>query len=63
MTVMNYHTTQQLLKLSKSQRNARLARRIQAIAMAKQGYSCSQISQITGRAYLLGSHAQLIVVA
>lgn len=48
MTVKNRHTTKQLLSLAKSERNKRLAVRIQAVALAKQGFNCPQIVQMTG---------------
>ena len=48
MTVKNRHTTKQLLALAKTERSKRLAVRIQAVALAKQGFSCPKIVQITG---------------
>ena len=48
MTVKNHHSIKQLLKLAKSEVNRRLAHRIQAVALAKQGFSCPQIVQMTG---------------
>jgi transposase len=48
MTIKEYHTVQKLTNLAKSQSNPRLSRRIQAIALAQQGYSCPEIVQITG---------------
>ena len=48
MTVQNYHSIKQLLKLAKSEANKRLAQRIQVIALAKQGFTCPQIVQMTG---------------
>lgn len=48
MTVKEYHSVQKLLSLAKSESNPRLARRIQAIALARQGYSCPEIIEITG---------------
>ena len=47
MTVKEYHSVQKLLSLAKSESNPRLARRIQAIALARQGYSCPEIIEIT----------------
>ena len=48
MTVKEYRSIQKLLSLAKSEPNPRLARRIQAIALAQQGYSCPEITQMTG---------------
>lgn len=48
MTVKEYHSVQKLLSLAKSQPNPRLARRIQAVALARQGYSCPEITEMTG---------------
>jgi len=48
MTVMEYYTVDELMALAKSQSNSRLFRRIQAIALAQQGYSCPRILKITG---------------
>ena len=48
MTVKNRHTIKQLLSLAKSEKNKRLAVRIQAVALAKEGFSCPQIVQMTG---------------
>jgi transposase len=47
MTVKGYKSVKELLRLAKSQTNARFARRIQAVALAKQGYTCAAITQIT----------------
>lgn len=47
MTVKEYRSVKELLKLAKSQTNARIARRIQAIAFAQQGYTCVEIAQMT----------------
>jgi transposase len=47
MTVKNRHTTRQLLALAKAEKNKHLAVRIQAIALAKQGFGCPQIVQMT----------------
>ena len=47
MTVKEYKSVEELLKLAKSQKNARLARRIQAVALAQQGYTCLEIAQMT----------------
>lgn len=48
MTVKEYHSVQKLLSLAKSQSNPRLARRIQAVALARQGRSCPEIMEMTG---------------
>ena len=48
MTVKEYHGVQKLLGLAESQSNPRLARRIQVVALARQGYSCPEIIAITG---------------
>jgi transposase len=48
MTVKNRHTTKQLLALAKAERNKQTAARIQAIALAKQGFTCPKIVQMTG---------------
>jgi len=47
MTVKEYKSVKELLKLAKSQTNARLAGRIQAVALAQQGYTCLEIAQMT----------------
>lgn len=48
MTVKNRHTTKQLLALAKAENNKQLAARIQAVALAKQGFTCPKIVQMTG---------------
>ena len=48
MTVKEYHSVQKLLSLAKSESNPRLARRIQAVALAQQGHSCPEIIEMTG---------------
>jgi transposase len=48
MTVKEYHSVQKLLSLAKSESNPRLARRIQAVALARQGHSCPEIAKMTG---------------
>jgi len=47
MKVKEYKIVKELLKLAKTQTNARLARRIQAVAFAQQGYTCVEIAQMT----------------
>ena len=48
MTVKEYHSVEELLSLAKSESNSRLARRIQALALARQEYSCPEITEMTG---------------
>ena len=48
MNVKAHHTTNELLKLYKSQSNPRLARRMHGIYLAVKGYSCPKIMEITG---------------
>ena len=48
MTVKEYHSVQKLLSLAKSESNSRFARRIQAVALARQGHSCPEITEMTG---------------
>lgn len=48
MTVKTRHTTKQLLSLAKAEKNKHLAARIQAIALAKQGFTCPAIVKMTG---------------
>ena len=48
MTVKEYHSVQKLLSLAKSEPNPRLARRIQVVALARQGRSCPEITEMTG---------------
>jgi transposase len=48
MTVKGHHFTRQLLSWAKKENNKRLAVRIQTIALAKQGFSCPKIVQMTG---------------
>jgi transposase len=47
MKVKEYKSVKELLKLAKSQKNARFARRIQAVALAQQGYTWAEIAQMT----------------
>jgi len=47
MTVKNRHTTEQLLTLAKTEKDKCLTVRIQAIALAKQGFACP-IEKSTG---------------
>jgi transposase len=48
MTVKSHHSTKQLLYLAKKEKNKRLAVRIQSLALAKQGFTCSEIVEMTG---------------
>jgi transposase len=48
MNVKGLHTCEQLLKLYKSEPNSKLARRIQAVYLAHNGHSCSEVVRITG---------------
>jgi transposase len=48
MTVREYHRTKELLVLSRSESNKRLAQRIQVIAWAQKGMTCPEIVQISG---------------
>ena len=48
MTVKPHNTLDQLQRLYRTQTNARLARRIQGVYLAKMGLSCHQIMKITG---------------
>lgn len=50
MNVKDHHTTRELQKLFRMEKNARLARRIQGIYLASKGLTCSQITAITGDA-------------
>ncbi len=48
MKVKDHHTTEELQKLYHTEKNARLARRIQGIYLAGKGLTCSQIMTVTG---------------
>lgn len=48
MTVEPHNTLKQLQKLYRTQTNARLARRIQGVYLAKMGLTCPQIMKISG---------------
>ena len=50
MTVKPHDTLNQLQRLYHRQKNARLARRIQGVYLAKMGLTCPQIMKITGSA-------------
>lgn len=48
MNIKDHHTTKELQTLYRDQRDARLARRIHAVYLASQGWSCPEIMAITG---------------
>lgn len=48
MNVKVHHTLDKLLTLYKTEMNPRLARRIQAIYLARKSFTCSQIMDMTG---------------
>jgi len=48
MTIKPHHTLEQLKTLYRSEMNARLARRIQGVYLAKKGMTCPEIMLITG---------------
>lgn len=48
MTVQGGHSIRQLLSLAKKENNKRLAVRIQTVALAKQGFTCPKIVNMTG---------------
>ncbi len=50
MNVKTHHTVKQLQKLYRTQKNARLARRIHGVYLAKKGLTCPEIMEITGSA-------------
>lgn len=50
MNVASHHTLKQLQTLYRTQINARLARRIQGVCLAKMGRTCPEIMRITGAA-------------
>ncbi len=50
MTVKPHNRLDQLQRLYRTQTNARLARRIQGLYLAKMGLTCPQIMKITGSA-------------
>ena len=50
MNVASHHTLDQLKTLYRTQMNARLARRIQGVYLAKMGRTCPEIMRITGAA-------------
>jgi transposase len=48
MNIKDHHTTQELQTLYRDQQDARLARRIHAVYLARKGWSCPEIMAITG---------------
>ncbi len=48
MNVKAHHTLDELLTLYKTETNSRLARRIQAIYLARKSFTCPQIMDMTG---------------
>lgn len=48
MNVKEHHSSKQLLKMYKTESDARLARRIQAVFLASKGHTCPEIMNITG---------------
>jgi len=50
MNVEQHHTLDQLKTLYRTEMNARLARRIQGVCLAKIGRTCPEIRKITGAA-------------
>ena len=50
MNVKPHHTRKELQKLYRTENNARLARRIHGVYLARKGVTCPQIMEITGSA-------------
>ncbi len=50
MNVKPHHSLQELQKLYRVEKNARLARRIHGLYLARKGLTCPQIMEITGSA-------------
>ena len=48
MNVKTHHTSDQLLKMYKTESTLRLARRIHGVYLANRGHTCQEIMQITG---------------
>ena len=48
INIKEHHSSKQLLKLYKTESDARLARRIQAVFLAGKGHTCPEIMHITG---------------
>ena len=47
MNVKEHHNSKQLLKMYKTESDARLARRIQGTYLASKGHTCPEIMHIT----------------
>ena len=58
MNVKEHHSSKQLLKMYKTESDARLARRIQAVYLASKSHTCSEIMHITGASRRAGHHDQ-----
>lgn len=50
MNLKDHHTTKELERLYRTEKDARLARRIHGVYLAAKGLSCTQIMTITGAA-------------
>ena len=50
MNVKDHHTTKELQKLYRIEKNARLSRRIHGVYLASKGLTCSEIMAVTGDA-------------
>ena len=48
MNIKEHHSSKQLLRMYKTESDARLARRIQAVFLASKGHTCPEIMHITG---------------
>jgi transposase len=48
MNIKEHHSSKQLLKMYKTESDARLARRIQSVYLASKGHTCPEIMHITG---------------
>ena len=48
MNIKEHYSSKQLLKMYKTESDARLARRIQAVFLASKGHTCPEIMHITG---------------
>jgi transposase len=49
MTVNDAYTAQELLSMAKAERDGRVVRRLQAVALARQGYTAGRIAELTGQ--------------
>lgn len=50
MNVLHHHTLDELRTLYRTEANARMARRVQAVWLARQGQTCQEIMDVTGAA-------------